>query len=149
MSTQTFTIEDYHLARRAGGMSYNPAIETAEQGAVRSALEYARDLYALRRDPDVWVTWGESDLPWDGDIPMEPGTVLLDAYLWAGDDVNGSRVVASLGCVNVYSETDEYCRIVEAELYGEYLYEQRAEHEREAREESERAYWAARDVMTV
>lgn len=116
----SFNMADYHLARRAGWTIYDPQTETPEQGAVRSALRTARMLAAYRNDPETFVEWDYSDLEWDGDCPMPPGTVLLDAALYAHTD-EAVIYSAGLGAVCVYSERDDYCRIVEAELYEEYL----------------------------
>lgn len=113
----TFTMDDLRIARN-GAMSYNPRVETFEQGAVRCALESARDMYAYRHDTSAYVEWEPSMFEWDGDFPMAEGTVLLDATLY----VDGEHV-ASLASVNVYSEHDDYCRTIEGELYGEYVYE--------------------------
>jgi hypothetical protein len=123
----TFTISDYHLARENGGFSYQPTVETRDQGAVRCALSIARDLLAYRQDQSAYVEWNPSAFDWDGDFPMAENTVLLDAVLYVGDEI-----VASLASVNVYSESDSYCRIIEAELYGEWRHETRAQDLRTA-----------------
>lgn len=135
----TFTMDDYRTAYWHGGMSYSPAQETYEQGRVRCALETARDMQALRDDPDAHVTWERDWTPWDGDVPYDGP--LWGAILYVNGEVEGSLWSIAID-VPEYPETDPYGRVIEAELYGEY----RSMHDRERAERSE---WEARDTITI
>lgn len=144
----TLTLADYKLARNHGGYGYWPDRETADQGRVRSNLVLARDIYALRNDPTVFVVWSEDGLPWDGDMesPEKDGYTSMCCYLCVDCDAVGAdlirgysqadgiferpgAIVQSLFSVWVKDTDDPYCRVVEGELYGE-LYGE-LEHERE------------------
>jgi hypothetical protein len=141
-------MDEYRIGL-AGGFSYMPGRETPEQGRVRCALAIARSLHAYRADSRVYVTWEDSMFPWDGDFPMAENTVLLDAVLWAQDEDEGAKPVASLSSINVYSEYDDYCRVIEAELYDEARSEGRIPSLFGADEDAERDEMAARDIETV
>jgi len=58
------------------------------------------------------VIWEVSDLPWDGDVPYDGP--LFDALCLVGGEV-----VASLGCIDVETLDDPYCREIERELIEE------------------------------
>lgn len=114
MTTQTlptFSWSDYRLAREYGWTSYRPGHETREQGAVRSALSYARRMAAMDADPDIAFGWEDSIFPWDGCEPYDGP--LYDATLY----VNGEPA-ESLCCIAIPSLSDPYVRVVEADLYG-------------------------------
>jgi len=94
-------------------MVFDPGHETPEAGRVRSNLDTARDLYALRQDPSARVEWAASEHAWDGDTPYDGP--LWDAALYVGGDYQ-----CSLGGIAEPDTTTGYCSVVEAELYGEH-----------------------------
>ena len=108
----TMQWQDYATARDYAGWCYDPARETPEAGRVRSNLRTARMMAGYRGDPSTYVDWVPSELSWDGDVEYDGP--LFDAHLYVGD-----TLAESLGCIAVPNTRDPYCRVIEAELFGQ------------------------------
>ena len=109
------------------GYSYNPATETPEEGRRRCARDLA-EAEAIARLRGWEVRWADD---WSIDHETE-----FDCYDKGGPetcetallvDAQGN-VLASLGCVD--DATDEYRRVIEAELADEAVYQSRREAKR-------------------
>lgn len=117
---QTFTFEGYRHMREHGASSYRPSLETAEQGAVRSALELARADFALHAS-GAFVEWErdyEADTSWmdaEQRAELERGeTAMMGAALYNAD----GAYAAGLWSIHMRTPygADPYRRVVEAEL---------------------------------
>ena len=99
------------------GFSYNPATETPEQGKLRCAraLVSAERWAAVN---DLTVEWADD---WDGDNSYTEqaefdGYTVTTCEMARLVDTDGN-VLASLGCID--DATDDYRRVIEAELAEE------------------------------
>jgi hypothetical protein len=120
MTPRTFELEAYHHMREHAGMSYQPSIETREQGAVRSALELARAEYVARHSA-VYFAWqadDDPDLSWmdaDARTELERGETAMMACVLYGAD---GESLASLWGIHMRDpwQADPYRRVIEAQL---------------------------------
>lgn len=103
------------------GFNYNPTKESAEQGRRKCASELAAayaELYAVTTD--AYVSW-EIDPEitshdWESDSEPERPTLCATLHF-------EGKIVGSLGGIDVKdcNSGDPYCKVVEAELWQEFV----------------------------
>jgi len=101
------------------GTGYNPATEIPFIGRVSTARKLAR-AETERKNAGAWVDWETDDLPFNDDVhgPDEYGYIaVLRQY---DPELGRSVILSAQGSIDAESG-DPYRRVVEAELFSEYV----------------------------
>lgn len=126
MAERVFKSEAVAFFYANAGMSYHPDRETVEEGTLRCATEMAAD-EAWGKTVGIEFTWSDD---WEIDHMREfdcyddgpPSTCELCVARLNGE------TVGALGCID--DASDDYRRVIEAELAGEARHEATKEAER-------------------
>lgn len=116
VSVETLTETEQFFYDHAG-TSYNPTIETQEEGRIRGARDLAAAEARVKAGP-YYVDHSPDDEPWDGDVPYDGPLWNVDLY--SVSDTDSPTLLGSLGSV-ACEEGDPYMRVVAAELALEHL----------------------------
>lgn len=99
------------------GWSYNPEMETEEQGRERGARALAAAEKRLKDGP-YYVDHTPDDMPWDGDMPYDGPLWNVDLY--SVENSTTAVLIGSIGSV-ACEENSPYMRVVAAELANEHI----------------------------
>jgi hypothetical protein len=116
------------------GYSYDPKIETRNQGRWRCAREMARaEKYGREHNwqfdwEDDWSIGSHKDYYGEDSAYSDKEPSTCESCTLVSED--GNSVLASLGCID--DASDAYRRVIEAELAVEALHEIETRYQREA-----------------
>jgi hypothetical protein len=117
MTTQRLTEAEQFFYDHAG-WSWDPKVETPEQGRIRCAHDLAAAEERLKAGPYMTIVEPESDPMLDKDNDLPQWCVLLyEMGEYPGDDT----IIGSLGCIDCETDDDPYIRVVSAELALEHI----------------------------
>jgi|ERR1019366_5479248 hypothetical protein len=108
-------LEDFFYEH--AGWSYQPPNETSEQGKRRCAKELSEAFNEFRNE-NTYVSWHIDEIDSsDFDSDSEPRPLYCATLYY------GTKIVGSLGGIDISDSSDPYAKVIEAEMWQEFTHD--------------------------